>query len=110
MISRIPAWAAYPAPSSGSSVALTDRSRTASIITTSRVAPTASLALPEAVRLRAVTEDSSTAITARSSTQASESGTRYGAPAPDAVDTQTSIASVVSNASVSTLRVSASRG
>ncbi len=57
-----------------------------------------------------MTEDSSTAITTRSSTQASDTGTRYGAPAAEAVATHTSIAGVASIASVSALRVSRSRG
>ena len=65
--------------------------------------------MPDAVRLRAVTEDSSTAITTRSSTQASDTGTRCGAPAADAVATHVSIAGVASMASVSALRVSRSR-
>ena len=65
--------------------------------------------MPDAVRLRAVTEEASTATTTRSSTQASDTGTRCGALSADAVATHTSIAGVASIASVSALRVSRSR-
>src|SRR3954470_10868046 len=78
-------------------------------MTTSRVGPTASRAWPDRARLRAVTDDPSSAMTTRSSTQASDSGTRCGPPSGEAVATQTSIAGVASIVRVSALRVGSSR-
>lgn len=66
--------------------------------------------LPVDARFVAVGDDSSTAMTARSVTHASDSGTRYGVPAGDAVDTQTSTAGSLSLVSASALLVARSRG
>src|SRR5688572_32421298 len=79
-------------------------------MTTSRVGPSATLARPVAVMLRPVTDDSGTAITARSSSQASDSGTRWAGPEGELLATQQSDSGISSMARVSALRVCGSRG